>query len=334
MEYSIVELLIVLVPVTFFAIIASLAEVKAKQGAIDVKNNEAIRRETTISQAREKAENLAKRGSIFEITTNSFVQGYHIKDLGWVSCDCEERSAAENRLKLLAAERYPSANVLTKLWYSVRNERYQAGTGPKGNPYYKNRSVKSWEAQACQAIPNREVDKPPVRWNDREAVVDGSNVAFWGNNDRARIEAVKCIVHLLKAEGVQPIVVFDANIGFKLAGRYMDASELTAELGSDVVVEIVPSGTIADHRVIELAEERRAVIVSNDLYRESLRARPIPKRRGFFLLDYNYGELTSTNLTHGQRDHRSWTQSSESRRPQQGDNGHNSSPDFDDEIPF
>jgi hypothetical protein len=144
---------------------------------------------------------------------------------------------------------------------------------------------------ACEAIPNRHVDKSPIRWNKRIAVIDGSNVAHWGDEGSANLDAVKAIVLFLKRESAKPIVVFDANIGFKLAGRHMNADDLINVLGGDIEVEIVQSGTIADRRIVELAEQRKATIVSNDLFRDSLRARPIPKRRGFYLPKYNYGEL-------------------------------------------
>lgn len=249
------------------------------------------RRAEAIDRARDKTEALVKRGAIFEITTTSGIRGYHVKELGWVRGECDERSDAEKRLRSMAADKYRAANALTKLSYNLRDERYQAGTGPKGNPYYRNRKVKTWEAMACEAIPNRRVDKSPIRWNKRIGVIDGSNVAHWGDEGSANLDAVKAIVLLLKREGATPIVVFDANIGFKVAGRHMNADDLINTLGGDIEVEIVQSGTVADRRIVELAEQRKAIIVSNDLFRDSLRARSIPKRRGFYLPQYDYGEL-------------------------------------------
>lgn len=249
------------------------------------------RRADAIDRARDETEALVKRGAIFEITTTSGIRGYHVKELGWVRCECDERSDAEKRLRSMAADKYRAANALTKLSYNLRDERYQAGTGPKGNPYYRNRKVKTWEAMACEAIPNRRVDKSPIRWNKRIAVLDGSNVAHWGDEGSANLDAVKAIVLFLKRERATPIVVFDANIGFKVAGKHMNADDLINALGGDFEVEIVQSGTVADRRIVELAEQRKATIVSNDLFRDSLRARPIPKRRGFYLPEYHYGEL-------------------------------------------
>lgn len=72
----------------------------------------------------------------------------------------------------------------------------------------------------------------------------------------------------------------------------MDADDLVNALGGDIEVELVHAGTIADRRIVEIAEQRKAVIVSNDLFRDSLLARPIPKRRGFYLAEYDYAELS------------------------------------------
>lgn len=249
------------------------------------------RRADAIDRSRKETEDLVKRGSIFEITTTSDIRGYHVKELGWVRCECDDRSMAENELRSLAAGNYRTANALTKLSSSLRDERYEAGTGPRGNPYYRNRKIKTWEVMACEAIPNQAVDKSPIRWNYRSAIVDGSNVAHWGNNGFVNLGAVKEIVLFLRKEGSLPFIVFDANIGFKAADRHMDVEELVGALGGNVDIEVVPSGTVADRRIVELAEQRKATIVSNDLFRDSRRARVIPKRRGFFLPEYNYVEL-------------------------------------------
>jgi len=283
-----------------------------------VANNPTRLRRRAIERARTATEDLVARGAIFEITRTSSVRGYHVRELGWVSCKRHKQSAAEPQLRGWAAEKFKKANVLTKLNYTLRDGTYRAGTGPKGNPYYRTRKVTTWEAMAGEAIPERQVDTSPIRWNDRMAVVDGSNVAHWGGagapellnaiadvvdclnvehwgneegEDSASLDTVKAILHLLKQEGVTPVVVFDASIGHKVAGRHTDKAALAAALSDAVDVEIVPSGTVADRRIVELAEQRKAIIVSNDLFRDSRRARPVPKRRGFFLPQYDHAEL-------------------------------------------
>jgi len=228
----------------------------------------------SIKEERAKAEDLRIRDAIFIITTASEINGYHVKkEWGWVKCKCNERSSAERLLRSIALEKYKSINALIKL---SNNE---------------TRKIKTWEAMAVEAISNQSVDKSPIRWNSRVAVVDGSNVAYWGDKHNPSLKDVKAITHLLKKEGVDPILVFDANIGYTVENKYLDAGELEEHLGADVRVEIVQAGTVADRRIVELAEQHKAIIVSNDLFRDSLRARPIPKRRGFYLREYDHAEL-------------------------------------------
>ncbi|MBC6438718.1 MAG: hypothetical protein GDA52_11485 [Rhodobacteraceae bacterium] len=151
---------------------------------------------------------------------------------------------------------------------------------------------------AGEAIPDRQVDKSPIRWDNRTAVVDGSNVAHWGDDNYASLDSVKAILQLLKAEGVTPTVVFDANIGYKVANRHMDQGELAAALGGSVDVELVQSGTVADRRIVELAEQRKAIIVSNDLFRDSLRA-PHPETPGVLPAAIRpRGTLAPTGVNH------------------------------------
>ena len=249
------------------------------------------RKAAVIRMARDEAEELSLRGAIFEITTNSSIRGYHVKELGWLVCEKEERSAAEDLLRLLAAKKYKEANVLTKLSHSVRSQPYQAGTGHKGNPYYRNMKIKTWEAMACEAIPNRQVDKSPKRWNPRIAVIDGSNVAHWDRESGPNLAPVKAVVQALQNENVKPIVLFDANIGFKIASRFIGTEEIQENLGECVDIEVVEAGTVADYRIIELAEKNQATVITNDLFRDSLRARLVPKRRGFFIAEYGHVEL-------------------------------------------
>lgn len=71
--------------------------------------------------------------------------------------------------------------MLVKLTSNERSERYEAGVGAKGNPYYKTRTVKTWEAQAWHAILLDQVDKPRTRPVDRRVILDGSNIAMWPN---------------------------------------------------------------------------------------------------------------------------------------------------------
>lgn len=243
------------------------------------------------ADARRKAEDLVKRGAIFAITTTSDIPGYHLKELGWVSCECEERSAAEHQLRIFAADKFKSSNALTKLTYSIRTDRIEDGESRSGKQLFRTIKIKVWEAMACEAIDNQAVDKSPVQWNYRSAVIDGSNVAYWADEDSPSLDAVQAIVRLLKEEKSSILTIFDANIGYKIAGKHMDVGDFVRALGNGVEIEVVKAGTVADRRIVEVAEQRKATIISNDLFRDSRRARPIPKRRGFFIREYDYAEL-------------------------------------------
>lgn len=245
-----------------------------------------------IDRARRRTRALATRGAIFEITPDAAIPGYHLTALGPVRCACEAQNAAKTKLRQIAVERYPEANVLTNLARGTCSERYVAGTGPKGNPYYRSRKVTTWDATACEAIPDSHAGKSRNRWRAQVAVVDGSNVAHWGGDGPASLDAVRAVLRVLREEGVASIVVFDASIGYRVGTRQMGSRELARALGRDSVVETVRSGTDADRRIIELAEQNNATIVSNDFFRDNLRAQQIPKRRGFFLPEHDHAELT------------------------------------------
>lgn len=235
-----------------------------------------------LEKARAQTRALALRGAIFAVTEARSLPGYRLEELGVVRCEHRSGNAAELTLKIRAAETYPEANVLTRLSGREYQQRYRAGTGPRGKPYYKTRTRTEWTAVACHAAPPGG-DGPRAAWDGRRAVVDGSNVAFWErNSDAPGLEPVRAVVDFLRAEGVEPLVVFDASIGHRTIGRHLRKADMRRALGR-VRCEIVPAGTVADRRIIALASEMSAVIVTNDLFRDHADSRPIPKRRGFCL---------------------------------------------------
>lgn len=235
---------------------------------------------STLDAARREAADLALRGSIFAVTTEPDLPDHALRTLGEVSCQARSKGAAELALKRRAAERFDTANVLVGLGSRVVQERYRAGTGPRGNPFYKTRERTEWTATACEAIPEAQIGRVPPEWNPGLAIIDGSNVAYWGTPDAPALEPVRAVIDCLRREGTTPYVVFDANIGYKVKGRHLDKNEMRRALGG-VRYEIVPAGTIADVRIIELASAEAATIVTNDLFRDHPESRPIPKRRGY-----------------------------------------------------
>lgn len=99
-------------------------------------------------------------------------------------------------------------------------------------------------------------------------VVDGSNVMHWKDNV-PQIESVRAVVDRLTAAGYAPGVVFDANAGHKLLGKYTHDLAFSKLLGlPHNRVLVVPKGTPADPVILASARELGARIVSNDRFRD------------------------------------------------------------------
>ena len=101
----------------------------------------------------------------------------------------------------------------------------------------------------------------------RHVVVDGSNVMHW-RGGRPDLAPVRAVVDRLAARGWRVGVMFDANAGYLLSGRYRDDADLARELGlpSDRVL-VVPKGTPADPAILQAARDMGARIVTNDRFR-------------------------------------------------------------------
>jgi hypothetical protein len=109
---------------------------------------------------------------------------------------------------------------------------------------------------------------PDLEITPRSVVVDGSNVMFWADNT-PMAGAVQKVLSALREAGKEPILCFDANIGYKLANRHLDRGEVALLFGipqSQVV--ICPSRTDGDATILRIATENRLPVVSNDRYRD------------------------------------------------------------------
>ncbi|PRY26733.1 Zc3h12a-like ribonuclease protein [Aliiruegeria haliotis] len=111
------------------------------------------------------------------------------------------------------------------------------------------------------------------RWMSREPqhsviLLDGSNVMHW-NGGEARLETVRDVLTRLTALGFTPGVVFDANAGYKMAGRYLGDRMLARELGLPLSrVMVVSIGTPADPVLLAAARDLGGRVVSNDRFRD------------------------------------------------------------------
>jgi Zc3h12a-like Ribonuclease NYN domain len=109
--------------------------------------------------------------------------------------------------------------------------------------------------------------RPPI--DDRQAVlIDGSNVIHWLDNT-PQLAPLLQVVHDLSRRGLKPGVVFDANVGYKLTGKFMGERDLSRMLSlpRDQIL-VVPKGMQADPFLLETARDLKARIVTNDRYRD------------------------------------------------------------------
>lgn len=112
--------------------------------------------------------------------------------------------------------------------------------------------------------PGRRARADAERW----IVVDGSNVMHW-KDGTARIEPVVEVIRELNARGYSPGVVFDANAGYKLFGRFLGEVAFANLLHLPVDrVHVVPRGTPADPFILRSARGLGVPVVTNDRYRD------------------------------------------------------------------
>lgn len=104
--------------------------------------------------------------------------------------------------------------------------------------------------------------------NHNWIVVDGSNVMYW-KDGVPRIETVREVIEHLSMQGFTPGVMFDANAGHLVAGKYKHDGAFGRLLGlpNDRVM-VVPTGTPADPAILLAAKDLRARIVTNDRFRD------------------------------------------------------------------
>lgn len=108
---------------------------------------------------------------------------------------------------------------------------------------------------------------PPPTPLKATVVVDGSNVMHWGGD--ASMMVLRRVVGALVQKDHTPIVLFDANVGWKLFDRYQDDAAMAAHLGlPSRQVFVVSKGEVADERILHLADELDLPVVSNDRFRD------------------------------------------------------------------
>ena len=130
--------------------------------------------------------------------------------------------------------------------------------------------------------------KRPPKW----VVVDGSNVMHW-QDETPRIEPLRDVLRELAARGYSAGVMFDANAGYLIAGRYQHDHAFGRLLGlPDDRIMVVPKGTPADPMILTSARDLGARVVTNDRYRDWAADFPEIRRPGFLIRGgYRDGKL-------------------------------------------
>jgi len=105
-------------------------------------------------------------------------------------------------------------------------------------------------------------------------LIDGSNVLYW-KGGTPQIGTLRDVVGHLTARGFTPGVVFDANAGYLVAGKYQHHAAMGALLGlPEDRVMVVAKGEPADPVLLAAARDLGARIVTNDRYRDWQGAHP------------------------------------------------------------
>lgn len=126
----------------------------------------------------------------------------------------------------------------------------------------------------------------------RQIIVDGSNVMYWKDGE-PRLDSVIEVVVKLRKQGYTPGVIFDANAGYLLMGKFRDHAAMAALLGMPKKrVMVVPKGTQADGFILRAAQELGAQVVSNDQFRDWAEAFPEVRTPGHIIQGrYQQGDI-------------------------------------------
>lgn len=249
-----------------------------------------IRKSIASAQAnsREKINEINSKlaNDIKHVTGSEYIKGQNIvDDLGWVkSKRAHSIEAAERQLKVQAAKK--GANAITQKIWTKDSERYQAGVGPKGNPYYKSRPIFSGEAKAVVVAVNRhrtpsspkEQKIPFKKIDETFIVIDGSNVA---GSSGWSFDPISTLVRELCDSKYEFVIFFDNGIYRALKERNLieggqkidDAIAVELNLPKNMIA-ITPVGEEADQYIIDLARRKSAAILSNDNFSDHRRANP------------------------------------------------------------
>lgn len=133
------------------------------------------------------------------------------------------------------------------------------------------------------SLPRRPVQAAPEFDASDVVLIDGSNVLYWQGGEPT-IEAVRLVLRAVEERGLRPLVGFDANIGYLVAGRFLGAGDLAALLDlPPYQVSVAPKGKPADPLLLGEAARLDARVITNDRYRDWARKFPQVARPGFLV---------------------------------------------------
>ena len=119
-----------------------------------------------------------------------------------------------------------------------------------------------------------QLDPPHLPPAQRFIVLDGSNVMHW-KDGTPQIDALREVIQHLTALGYTPGVIFDANAGHKLAGKYQHDGAMGVRLGlPENRIIVVNKGTPAVPTILAAARDLGSRIVTNDRYRDWAETHP------------------------------------------------------------
>lgn len=101
-----------------------------------------------------------------------------------------------------------------------------------------------------------------------QVVIDGSNVLYWGGEE-PDINTLKSVIDTVHRQGYEPIIWFDANVGYKISDRYLGPNELAHILRlTPRQIYVTEKGTQADPYILEMAAQLSTTVISKDQYRD------------------------------------------------------------------
>jgi hypothetical protein len=130
----------------------------------------------------------------------------------------------------------------------------------------------------------------------RTVIVDGSNVAHSSEGDKAQLDNIRVIRDKLVEEGYEPVIVADAALRHQIDDE--SAFERMVDSGE---IRQAPAGTDADYFILSFARELEASIVSNDRFKDRVKAFPEIRDRVIRYMIIN-GEVVFERRTKRRKD--------------------------------